>query len=157
LNVPRRIKNGHECEKMHLWEPRSTSPNNVQSLDYSKVRKSCQLSNGGPAPKADTDHIAGISRERIYRRKRIPYEESRDKSRKAKICISLRREREKALYPRIKPNRKGGITQDPQDKPNRIRDQKIPNDGSIHKNRPEHDRARLHDTDNPHNWRAKNR
>jgi hypothetical protein len=75
----------------------------------------------------------------------MPYEKSRDKSCKAKICISLRHEREKVLSPRIQPNRKGGITQDPQDKLNRIRDQKITNDRSIHKNRPEHDRAGLHD------------
>jgi hypothetical protein len=58
---------------------------------------------------SDTDHVAGISRERIDRskrkkrkRKRTPHEETRTKPYTTKIGMRIEYHKEKGGYPRIK-------------------------------------------------------
>jgi hypothetical protein len=63
----------------------------------------------------DTDHIAGISRDRMDKRKTAPPKEAKPKSTKTKIHFGCEYYQGKAAYPRIREKRKSPTTQDPHD------------------------------------------
>jgi hypothetical protein len=66
--------------------------------------------------KGDTDHVAGISGEKIDKMKKSSHKEGKLKSMKTNIYISFEYHQEKARCPRITRKRKCHSTQDSQDR-----------------------------------------
>jgi hypothetical protein len=67
-------------------------------------------------PKSDTNHVAGISPEKVDQSKKAWHREAETKSNKINIHINSEQHQEKAGYTPVRRNRKCPATQDPQDK-----------------------------------------
>jgi hypothetical protein len=82
-------------------------------------------------PQFDTDIVAGMSREKMNKRKKARHKTAKTKWSKTNIHIGSEYYREKAGYPRIRRKRKSRATQNSQDRSRIFQDEKISNERAI--------------------------